>query len=176
MTSLADVRLLPEHADHDLAIAEIAEEAFGPGRFARAAERVREMAPHDRSLSFVAELGGTIIASVRLTPIRVGEVDCLFLGPLAVRPAYKNKGVGKALMRLCAETARERGETTILLVGDPPYYAPLGYRPIPPGDVTLPGPVDQRRLLILDLIGSAGKSLSGAVTARPVATEARSSG
>lgn len=166
MNLLADVRFLPEHPDHDTAVAEIAEEAFGPGRLARAAERVREMARHDRALSFVAELEGAIIASVRLTPIRVGDEDCLFLGPLAVRPAFKNKGVGKALMRLCAETARERGETAILLVGDPPYYAPLGYRPIPPGDVQLPGPVDPRRLLLLDLGRPAGNGLSGAVKAR----------
>ena len=32
----------------------INEEAFGPGRFARAAYRIREGGPHERDLSFVA--------------------------------------------------------------------------------------------------------------------------
>ena len=107
MFHLDDVRFLPEHFDHHAAIEAIAAEAFGPGRFARAAERVREMAAHAADLSFVAEHGGEIIGSVRLTPIRVGDAPSLLLGPLAVRPDYKNRGVGKALMRLAAEAARE---------------------------------------------------------------------
>jgi len=144
----------------------IADEAFGPGRFTRAAERVREMASHDRSLSFVAEYAGEIIGSVRLTPIRIGEMPSLMLGPLADRPACKNKGAGKALMRIAAETAKVRGETSIILVGDPPYYAPLGYKPLTPGAVIMPGPVDGRRLLGLELTEGALEGVSGRVRPR----------
>ncbi|MEX6507989.1 GNAT family N-acetyltransferase [Jiella sp. M17.18] len=166
MFSLADVRFLPEQPHHAAAIEAIADEAFGPGRFSRAAERVREMAPHDPSLSFVAELEGVVIGSVRLTPIRIGTTPALMLGPLAVRPAYKNKGAGKALMRLAADAARDTGERLIVLVGDPPYYAPLGYRSLPPGSVIMPGPVDPRRLLGLELQEGALEGIGGAVKAR----------
>ncbi|MEF2071663.1 GNAT family N-acetyltransferase [Consotaella aegiceratis] len=166
MPSPADVRYLPETADHDAVIAEIADEAFGPGRFARAAERVREMAAHDRALSFVAVLNGGVIGSVRLTPVAIGRRPALMLGPLAVRPAHKNKGVGKALMRLAAEGAMRAGETVIFLVGDLPYYGPLGYRRLPPGSVRMPGPVDPARLLALPLAEGALTGLSGRVAPR----------
>ncbi|WAP67937.1 GNAT family N-acetyltransferase [Jiella pelagia] len=166
MFHLTDVRFLPELAEHHDAIEAIADEAFGPGRFARAAERVREMAPHDPALSFVAEYDGAIIGSVRLTPILVGSAPSLLLGPLAVRPAFKNRGAGKALMRLAAETARQTGEGSIILIGDPPYYAPLGYRPLPPGSVIMPGPVDPRRVLGLELVEGGLAALAGSIRAR----------
>ncbi|MCP3055474.1 GNAT family N-acetyltransferase [Aurantimonas marianensis] len=166
MFHLSDVRYLPEHPDHDPTIDAIADEAFGPGRFARAAERVREMAPHDRSLSFVALFEDEIIGSVRLTPIAIGETPSLMLGPLAVRPTFKNRGAGRALMRLAADAAREKGEGSIILVGDPPYYAPLGYRPLPRGSVIMPGPVDPARLLGLELVEGALDGVSGRVGAR----------
>ncbi|MCE7027030.1 GNAT family N-acetyltransferase [Jiella avicenniae] len=166
MSFLDDVSFLPELAAHHPEIEAISAEAFGPGRFARAAERVREMAPHDPALSFVAEYEGAIIGSVRLTPIMVGGAPSLLLGPLAVRPAFKNRGAGKALMRIAAEAARQKGEDSVLLVGDPPYYAPLGYRPMPPGSVVMPGPVDPRRLLGLELRPGALEGLCGSVRAR----------
>lgn len=166
MFHLLDVRYLPEHADHDATIEAIADEAFGPGRFARAAERVREMVPHDRVLSFVALFEREIIGSVRLTPVTVGRAPSLLLGPLAVRPAYKGRGVGKALMRLAADAARKKGERSIILVGDPPYYAPLGYRPLPRGSVLMPAPVDPARLLGLELVEGALEGALGRVGPR----------
>ena len=81
---------LTEDPTHDAIIQTINDEAFGPGRHARAAERVREQGPHDRSLSFVATVEGEVIASVRMTPIIAGSVNGHMLGPLAVRPDFKN--------------------------------------------------------------------------------------
>ncbi|MGV3650957.1 MAG: GNAT family N-acetyltransferase, partial [Devosia sp.] len=46
--------------------------AFGPGRFARTAFRVRERYPIDPSLSLVAESDGTACGSVWMTPISIG--------------------------------------------------------------------------------------------------------
>ena len=110
---------LPLHA---ACIEDISAEAFGPGRFARAAARVREMASHTPSLSFVACLHGQVIGSVRQTPVLVGATQALMLGPLAVRPAYKGMGVGKSLMQMAADAARDAGEAFIFLVGDRGYY------------------------------------------------------
>ena len=137
--------------------------AFGPGAYARAAFRVREEAPHDPALSFVTELDGAMIASVRLTPIDVGGAEGLLLGPLVVDPAYKNRGYGKALLALSVEAARARGEAFVLLVGDEPYYGPFGFRRVPPGKVAMPGPVDPARLLVAELAESAAVALEGRV-------------
>jgi predicted N-acetyltransferase YhbS len=88
------------------------------------------------------------------------------LGPLAVRPAFKKRGIGRMLLALSAEAAREAGETAIFLVGDRAYYMPLGYQPLPLGSVLMPGPVDAARLLGLSLVAGAFEGVSGAVLPR----------
>jgi predicted N-acetyltransferase YhbS len=137
--------------------------AFGPGAYARAAFRVREQAPHDPTLSFVTEIDGVLIASVRLTPIRIGAERGLLLGPLVVEPARNGQGYGKALMREAMEAARQAGYPFVVLVGDQPYYWPFGFRPAPPGRVAMPGPVDPARLLVAELTPGTAADLKGAV-------------
>lgn len=125
--------------------------AFGPGRFARTAYRMREGVPHDPALAFVATVGDRLVGSVRLTPIQVGADPALLLGPLAVHPDVANRGIGRALVRTAVARARALGHRLVLLVGDPPYYAPVGFSPVRPGQITFPGPVDPHRLLAVHL-------------------------
>ncbi|WP_244487455.1 MULTISPECIES: GNAT family N-acetyltransferase [unclassified Aureimonas] len=157
---------MPEMSVHSDVVAEISSEAFGPGRFSRAAERVREMAGHEPSLSFVASLGDAIVGSVRQSRIAIGGRPAVMLGPLAVRPPFMGRGLGAALLDVAARSAREAGETVILLVGDPPYYLAHGYVPLPTGSVLMPGPADPARLLALPLCAGALEGLCGRVTGR----------
>lgn len=161
--SLADVAYLPETPAHDPEIDSLNEEAFGPGRFTRAAYRIREGGPHDRTLSFVAVKGGAVIASVRMTPIAAGKGRSLMLGPLAVRPAHKNLGIGRRLVAMALEAAAAAGWASVLLVGDEPYYGPLGFSKIPYGQLSMPRPVDLNRLLIHEIVPGATASLTGEV-------------
>jgi predicted N-acetyltransferase YhbS len=155
----------PERPSDAAAIQALQHTAFGPGAYARAAFRVREQAPHDPTLSFLTEVEGTLIGSVRMTPISVGveKRRGLLLGPLVVKPAHKGQGFGKALMRLVMEEARKAGWPFVILVGDQPYYWPFGFRPIPLGKVLMPGPVDPARLLVAELKPGAAEGLSGMV-------------
>ena len=141
---------LEEPADA-AAIAALQAVAFGPGAYARAAFRVREEAPHDPALSFVGLLDGRLVASVRLTPIRVGEARGLLLGPLVVDPAEKSRGYGRALVRHALTEAAARGHAFVILVGDEPYYGRFGFHKVPQGQIILPGPVDPARLLACEL-------------------------
>ncbi len=159
----ANVLFVPEEPAHDAEIEAINAEAFGPGRFARAAYKIREGGPHDRALSFVATIDGTVAASVRLTPIAAGEGRGLLLGPLAVRPAWKNLGIGRKLVAIALDAARGAGARAVVLVGDEPYYGPLGFRAVPRGQMTMPRPVDPARLLVAELEDGAAASLQGAV-------------
>ncbi|WP_322988685.1 N-acetyltransferase [Hoeflea sp.] len=142
-----DLVFLAEDPSYDAAIDLINQEAFGPGRFVRAAERVREQGPHDRGISFVAADKGEIIASVRMTPVFAGDVAGHLLGPLAVRPSHKNLGIGRELVRIALAAAQNSASQVTLLIGDPPYYGPLGFAPTTPGALEMPGPFDPRRLL-----------------------------
>jgi len=161
--TLADVIYLPESPAHDAEIEAINEQAFGPGRFARAAYRIREGGPHERAMSFVAMAADTVVASVRLTRVAAGGGRALLLGPLAVRPAWKNLGIGRRLVAIALEAAREAGAPAVILVGDQPYYGPLGFSKIPRGQISMPRPVDPDRLLVAEIAAGAAARLSGEV-------------
>ena len=159
--NIADVAYLPEQPAHDPEIEHINAEAFGPGRFARAAYRIREGGPHERALSFVATYEGAVIGSVRLTRVAAGEGRALLLGPLAVRPDYKNLGIGRKLVRIAVEAAEKAGAAAVVLVGDEPYYAPLGFKRVPRGQIEMPRPVDLDRILAVELKPGAVAALRG---------------
>ena len=150
-----------ERAEDDAAIEALHEAAFGPGRFARAASLLREGVPHDPELSFVATAGLAMIASVRLTPIRIGHRPALLLGPLAVVEGWKGRGAGKSLMRTALAASREAGHEVVLLVGDEPYYGPFGFVALPPYRITLPAPADPARVLVCPLVEGALEGLAG---------------
>ncbi|MCO6185418.1 GNAT family N-acetyltransferase [Rhizobium sp. L1K21] len=158
-----DVLFLTEDATHDDIIEIINDEAFGPGRFAKAAQRIREQGPHDRALSFVATDNGAVIASVRMTPVLAGSVNGHLLGPLAVRPSHKNLGIGRELVRIAVEGARKKGSEGVILVGDPPYYGPLGFEKVAYNALEFPGPVDPARVLVVPMADDTHARLKGVI-------------
>ena len=50
-----------------------------------------------------------------------------------------------------------------MLVGDEPYYRKAGFKPIPKGRATMPGPVDPERLLVCELKEGAFEAVSGPI-------------
>jgi predicted N-acetyltransferase YhbS len=135
--------------DDDAFVDDLHKIAFGPGRFARTAFRVRERFPIDPSLSLIAEVDGVPCGAVWMTPISVGGDDGYLLGPLATHPDFRRRGAGKLLAREVTRMALERDEGSfVLLVGDRDYYCPLGWVPTLPYAVTFPGPVDPSRVLV----------------------------
>jgi predicted N-acetyltransferase YhbS len=153
-----------EKPDDSQAIEALVAQGFGPGRFAKTAYRLREGVQHLPELAFVAERNGELVATVRYWPIDVGGTAALMLGPLAVRNELRGQGIGIGLMERSLSEARTRGHSAVLLVGDEPYYGRVGFAAIKPaGRITLPGPVDLRRLLGLALVEGALEPLNGAV-------------
>ena len=141
------LRIEAEHPSDAASVEALVLAAFGPGRFAKTAERLRERA--GLAAGFVAREGGRVIGSVRLWNVRVGETPALFLGPIAVDATQRSAGLGADLVQACIDHARANGASGILLVGDPPYFGRFGFVAAP--EVTLAGPVDPRRLLWLPL-------------------------
>jgi predicted N-acetyltransferase YhbS len=66
-------------------------------------------------------------------------------------------------MQTGIEKARALGHATILLVGDEPYYARVGFARLPAGAVQFPGPVDRARMLGQSLRPNALLDLKGDV-------------
>jgi predicted N-acetyltransferase YhbS len=155
--------ILPEAEGDAEAIERLHERTFGPGRYAKTAYRLREQVSHRLDLSFIARIGTLLVGSVRLSPVRIGESKAVLLGPLTVEPAFRERGVGQALIARALKDAAAEGERLAILVGDEPYYAKSGFKRIPPGRVILPGPVDPTRLLVAELVPGAFEGVSGRV-------------
>ena len=155
--------IAPETADDAAAIERLHERTFGPGRYAKTAYRLREQVAHRLDVSFTARIGTLLVGSVRLSPIRVGETKALLLGPLTVEPAFRDRGVGQALIERALDEAKAKGHRLVILVGDEPYYGKSGFKRVPPGRATMPGPVDPARLLVAELEEGAFDGVSGAV-------------
>lgn len=139
------VRERREDAD---AVAALIERAFGPGRYAKAAERLREGNHPLLDISFVAWSGGELVGCVRMWPIRIGAAPAVLLGPFAVDEAWRSRGLGAALIERACRATKAAGHDPILLVGDAPYFEPLGFSAAPRGRLLMPGPVDPDRVML----------------------------
>ncbi|WP_395670680.1 GNAT family N-acetyltransferase [Phenylobacterium sp.] len=141
----------PERPE-DAPLAEaLVDRAFGPGRFVKSSERVREIAQFAPELSVCAFDGGVLVGTVRLWRVRIGDQPVVFLGPLAVDLDQRSAGVGAVMVQRACDAAKAAGETWVVLVGDEPYFGRFGFAAAPAAAVRLPGPVDQRRVLALRL-------------------------
>src|SRR4029078_4375333 len=132
--------ILPESPDDQVAIDRLTARTFGPGRFAKSAYRIREDVSHLLDLSSTARVGTLLMGSVRLSPILIGTTPALLLGPLTVEPPFRDRGIGQTLIERALAEAKRRGHRLVLLVGDEPYYGKAGFKSIPKGRVSMPGP------------------------------------
>lgn len=155
--------ILAETPGDAQAIERLHERTFGPGRFALSAYRLREHVEHRLDLSFTARIGTLLVGSVRQLPICIGDTPALLLGPLTVEPPFRDRGIGKVLLERALKDAKAAGIRLVVLVGDEPYYSRVGFKRIPRGLATMPGPVDLDRLLVIELVDGAFENVSGAI-------------
>jgi predicted N-acetyltransferase YhbS len=155
--------ILAETAGDALPIERLHQRTFGPGRFVLSAYRLREHVDHLLELSFTARIGTLLIGSVRQLPICIGDTKALLLGPLTVEPPFRKRGVGRAVLDRALKDARTKGHRLVLLVGDEAYYSRVGFKAVPKGRASMPGPVDYNRLLVAELVDGAFTGVSGAI-------------
>ncbi len=121
------------------------DEAYGAARFTKTSERLREGRLAADGLSLVATHNGRLVGTVRLWNITAGpECSALLLGPLAVHPDHRNRGIGSALMRRAIARARLAGHGAIVLVGDAAYYSRFGFSAAADRRAVDAGPVRSR--------------------------------
>lgn len=155
--------ILAETGNDAQAIERLHERTFGPGRFVLSAYRIREHVDHLLDLSFTAWIGTLLVGSVRQLPVVIGDTKALLLGPLTVEPPFRRHGVGRALLERALAGAKAKGHRLVLLVGDEAYYGRVGFKAVPQGSATMPGPVDYSRLLVAELVDGAFDGVSGAI-------------
>ena len=126
--------------------------AYGPVRFSKPSARLREGCKPADGLSFIAVEDGRFVGTLRLWPVSAGPGrPALLLGPLAVHPDCRRRGIGSALMRRALGEAKRRGHQAVLLIGDAGYYGRFGFSAAKTGKLCLASAYDQHRLLGLEL-------------------------
>lgn len=159
---------LPEAATpaDEPAIESLLDLTFGLSRRTKTSYRLREGNKAIDGLSMVVrdpDLG--VVGTISYWPLRIGEAgtEALLLGPIAIHPDRQNQGIGLSLMRTTLAKAAAQGHALVILVGDAPYYARVGFMKVPDGQLILPGPVDPRRFLFLELRAGALSAAHGLV-------------
>jgi predicted N-acetyltransferase YhbS len=147
---------------------------FGPARFQKTCERLREGRMPADGLSLVIDRDGKLIGTVRLWHVSAGpNRPALMLGPIAIDPAVQSLGLGGKLMREALRRAADLGHKAVLLVGDAPYYERFGFSTERTGSLWMPGPYERSRFLALELEagwldGARGLvSATGAIEEKP---------
>ena len=140
--------------------------AYGAQRHDKPSARLRQGRLPARGLSFVALERGRIIGTVRLWHIEAGRGrPALLLGPLAVHPHARKRGIGAALMRRAVEEVARSGHKAILLAGEAPYYGRFGFSAAKTGNLRLRGACDPARLLGCELAAGALDGAAGVIRA-----------
>jgi len=161
---MSQITYRPERPDDASLIAALLDRAFGPGRHAKAADRLREGNVVIPGLSVTAWEDRRLAGSVRMWPVTIGGEPVVFLGPIAVEADLRKHRIGQTLVEMACEAAAEAGWRAVLLVGDAPYFERVGFEAEPAKAVVMPGPVDQRRVLLKALRDGGSEGLAGLVT------------
>ena len=161
------ITIVPEtpelHAD---AIETLFDITFGPGHFAKTAERLREYSRSLPPISRVALDADRVIGVCRVWPLVVGPTrqKSLFYGPVAVDPAYRGSLLSLRITGEALAAGKAAGWPAAILIGAPSLFGQAGFRVAEKNRLTFPGPQDPARVMICDLAGDAGL-LQGRVTA-----------
>ena len=161
----------PERPQDGPAIEALLDRAFGADRRARPSYRLREGVAPLRRLCLVAEAEGRIRGTIRYWPVVIGAArPALLLGPVAVDPVHRRRGIGRLLVRASLEEAAAAGHGAVVAVGAPAYLGRFGFAPA--RGIALPGLAEPGRLLALALAPGALDGAGGAiapVSPRPAA-------
>lgn len=167
----------PEAAADRQAIHHVNREAFGREDEARLVDALRDSPAFVPDLSLVAEEGGEMVGHILFTRLTVADGGiarpALALAPMAVRPAFQNRGVGSALVRRGLADARERGHHVVIVVGHPHYYPRFGFVPARPRGIRPPFDVPDDAFLVVGLTDGALDGFTGDVQYPPELADAR---
>jgi predicted N-acetyltransferase YhbS len=141
------------------------DDAFGPARFTKTCQRLRDGRTHAHRLAFIAKDGKHLVGTLRFWNIEAGDRPALLLGPIAVAESHRCAGIGSRLILTGLDRARHFGHRAVLLVGDAPYYARFGFERRFTEALNMPGPVEEERFLGLELAPGALAEAVGLVLA-----------
>lgn len=144
------------------AIREVNRLAFGGGEEAVLVDRLRDEQLVVVSLVAIEQdqIAGHILFS-KLPIEGTRPLAAVSLAPMAVKPAWQNRGIGSALVRSGLDACRQRGVQAVVVVGHPTYYPRFGFSAELAQN--LRGPFSGDVWMALDLVAGALTGFTGTV-------------
>ncbi len=136
-------------------IEQVLDRAFEPERRQRTAYKVREGTDWLPGLSFAAiDEKDMLVGTIQCWPVALTDPGgrrhpLVMVGPVAVLPDEQSRGYGKALVMASLAALSPDAPLPQVMIGDPEYYGRFwGFTNEWTGGWELPGPFDERRLLV----------------------------
>jgi putative acetyltransferase len=152
--------------DHDV-IDEVNTLAFGREFEGQLVRKIRSGQNFIEELSLVALDETTVVGHVLLSKIKIQqgerEYETLALAPLAVRPDYQQKGIGKKLVRTGLEKAKNLGFGSVIVVGHSDYFPQFGFQKASQWNIKCSFDVPDEAFMAIQLIPGDLEDKSGTV-------------
>lgn len=136
-------------------VEQLLDRAFEPERRTRTAYKVREGTDWLPGLSFAAlDAEDMLVGTIQCWPVALTDASgrahpMIMVGPVAVMPDRQGEGYGKALVSASLACIDSRAPLPQVMIGDPEYYGRFwGFTNEATAGWSLPGPFEQRRLLV----------------------------
>ena len=131
-------------------------------------ERLRKADVFVPELSLVAVLEETLIGYILFTPVDIVNPDAchisLALAPVCVSPGHQGMGIGGRLISFGHEVAASLEYPSVVLLGDPKYYARFGYIPASKYGIVLPFDVPKENMMARALFEGGLEGVNGKVS------------
>jgi len=161
----------PENKRDYAAIHQVNELAFGGRAEADLIDDLRKTDTFIPELSLVAVQNGEVIGHILFSPINIKSkklvASALALGPMAVHPAFQNKGVGSKLAFRGLEDCRRLGHRIVVVIGHPGYYPRFGFLPARERGLEVAFSVPDEAFMVLELVPGALKATQGEIIYPP---------
>jgi len=137
-----------------LAISQINNLAFGRENEAQLIAEIRRSNFYIPELSLVAEVDNIVVGHILFSYIELvseEKLQVLGLAPIAVHPQFQKQGIGSALIKAGLTKAETRGESLVIVLGDPQFYSRFGFVPSTTHEIASSFPVPDEFFMVKPL-------------------------
>ncbi|WP_064093452.1 GNAT family N-acetyltransferase [Rossellomorea aquimaris] len=126
--------------------------------------KIRQSEAYIPELSLVAVLNKTIIVGhILFSHITIDSYPSIALAPVAVLPQHQGRGIGSLLIQQGIKVAKERGFTSVVVLGHADYYPKFGFKKASDHGISAPFEVSDEAFMVLELVPKALKNVNGIV-------------
>ena len=123
-------------------------------------------------LSLIAICEGQKVAHILFTKVSITKDSgichpSLALAPMAVLPAFQNRGIGTRLIAKGIEIAKELNYTSVVVLGHENYYPRFGFEPALKWNIFPPFDVPHNAFMAMELANNALEGIGGTVIYPP---------